>query len=39
MLSEDPARAFYGPGHVFAAAEIGAIQVSVLLLLYCRCVL
>lgn len=26
MLSEDPARAFYGPGHVFAAAELGAIQ-------------
>ncbi len=26
MLSNDPARAFYGPGHVFAAAELGAIQ-------------
>ena len=26
MLAEDPARAFYGPGHVFAAAELGAIQ-------------
>ena len=35
MLSEDPARAFYGPGHVFAAAEIGAIQVGALLL--CQC--
>jgi hypothetical protein len=23
MLSTDPARAFYGPGHVFAAAELG----------------
>ena len=28
MLSEDPARAFYGPGHVYAAAELGAIQVG-----------
>lgn len=26
MLSNDPARAFYGPGHVLAAAELGAIQ-------------
>jgi protein pelota len=26
MLAEDPGRAFYGPGHVFAAAELGAIQ-------------
>lgn len=26
MLSSDPARAFYGPGHVLAAAELGAIQ-------------
>lgn len=26
MLAGDPARAFYGPGHVFAAAELGAIQ-------------
>ena len=26
MLADDAARAFYGPGHVFAAAEIGAIQ-------------
>lgn len=26
MLSSDPARAFYGPGHVLAAAEMGAIQ-------------
>ncbi len=27
MLGTDPARAFYGPGHVLAAAELGAIQV------------
>mmetsp|Transcript_29216 Transcript_29216/g.64627 ORF Transcript_29216/g.64627 Transcript_29216/m.64627 type:complete len:382 (+) Transcript_29216:312-1457(+) len=26
MLSDEPARALYGPGHVFAAAELGAIQ-------------
>lgn len=26
MLASDPARAFYGPGHVVAAAELGAIQ-------------
>lgn len=26
MLASDPARAFYGPGHVAAAAELGAIQ-------------
>jgi hypothetical protein len=26
MLAADPARAFYGPGHVLAAAELGAIQ-------------
>lgn len=26
-LGNDSARAFYGPGHVFAAAELGAIQV------------
>jgi protein pelota len=26
MMSEDASRAFYGPGHVFAAAEVGAIQ-------------
>lgn len=26
MLSNSPARAFYGPGHVAAAAELGAIQ-------------
>eukprot|EP00887_Chlorella_sp_A99_P003861 scaffold11.g3861.t1 len=26
MLAHDPARAFYGPGHVFAAHELGAIQ-------------
>ncbi|GIL62954.1 hypothetical protein Vafri_17101 [Volvox africanus] len=27
LLSTDSSRAFYGPGHVFAAAELGAIQV------------
>lgn len=26
MLSQDSARAFYGPGHVRAAHELGAIQ-------------
>ena len=26
MLGNEPARAFYGPGHVFAAHELGAIQ-------------
>ena len=26
MLGHDPARAFYGPGHVRAAHEVGAIQ-------------
>lgn len=26
MMARDPARAFYGPGHVFAAAETGAIE-------------
>jgi len=26
MLGSDPSRAFYGPGHVLAAAELGAIQ-------------
>lgn len=26
MLAHDSSRAFYGPGHVFAAAEVGAIQ-------------
>mmetsp|Transcript_3525 Transcript_3525/g.8394 ORF Transcript_3525/g.8394 Transcript_3525/m.8394 type:complete len:114 (-) Transcript_3525:376-717(-) len=26
MLSNCPARAFYGPGHVNAAAELGAVQ-------------
>jgi len=30
MLAEDPGRAFYGPGHVFAAAELGAIQTLML---------
>lgn len=28
MLSDDPSRAFYGPGHVLAAAELGAVQVG-----------
>ncbi|KAG2437379.1 hypothetical protein HXX76_006031 [Chlamydomonas incerta] len=27
LLATDSTRAFYGPGHVFAAAELGAIQV------------
>eukprot|EP00198_Chlamydomonas_reinhardtii_P005586 XP_001694922.1 Dom34 protein [Chlamydomonas reinhardtii] len=27
LLATDATRAFYGPGHVFAAAELGAIQV------------
>ncbi|KAG2487184.1 hypothetical protein HYH03_014162 [Edaphochlamys debaryana] len=27
LLATDSSRAFYGPGHVFAAAEMGAIQV------------
>jgi hypothetical protein len=26
MLTADSSRAFYGPGHVLAAAELGAIQ-------------
>jgi protein pelota len=26
MMTADSARAFYGPGHVLAAAELGAIQ-------------
>lgn len=26
MLASDPSRAFYGPGHVYAAHELGAIQ-------------
>jgi protein pelota len=26
MLGADSSRAFYGPGHVLAAAELGAIQ-------------
>jgi protein pelota len=30
MLSNDPSRAFYGPGHVVAAAELGAIQTLLL---------
>ena len=28
MLGSDPARAFYGPGHVRAAHELGAVQVG-----------
>ena len=27
MLAQDSSRAFYGPGHVHAAHELGAIQV------------
>ena len=27
MLSSDPSRAFYGPGHVTAAHQLGAIAV------------
>ncbi len=30
MLGQDSARAFYGPGHVRAAAELGAIQMLLL---------
>jgi len=30
VLAEDPARAFYGPGHVAAAAELGAIDTLLL---------
>ncbi|CAG9464990.1 unnamed protein product [Pedinophyceae sp. YPF-701] len=30
MLGKDSARAFYGPGHVFAAAEQGAVQTLLL---------
>lgn len=30
MLSQDSSRAFYGPGHVFAAHELGAIQTLLL---------
>lgn len=30
MLGQDSARAFYGPGHVRAAAELGAIQTLLL---------
>lgn len=30
MLANDSARAFYGPGHVFAAHELGAIQTLLL---------
>eukprot|EP00890_Picochlorum_soloecismus_P006742 jgi/Picsp_1/893/NSC_04379-R1_protein pelota homolog len=30
MLASDSARAFYGPGHVFAAHELGAIQTLLL---------
>ena len=30
MNSRDPSRAFYGPGHVFAAAELGAVATLLL---------
>lgn len=30
MMGNDPARAFYGPGHVWAAHELGAIQTLLL---------
>jgi protein pelota len=30
MMSADPSRAFYGPGHVRAAAEMGAVQTLLL---------
>ena len=30
MMSGDPSRAFYGPGHVRAAAELGAVQTLLL---------
>jgi protein pelota len=30
MMSADPSRAFYGPGHVRAAAELGAVQTLLL---------
>lgn len=30
MMGSDPARAFYGPGHVWAAHELGAIQTLLL---------
>ena len=30
MVGKDPARAFYGPGHVFAAAELGAVATLLL---------
>ncbi len=30
MLAADPARAFYGPGHVRAAAELGAVATLLL---------
>jgi protein pelota len=30
MLGADSARAFYGPGHVRAAAELGAVQTLLL---------
>ncbi len=29
MMGSDPARAFYGPGHVKAAHAVGAVQVCV----------
>ena len=30
MNGRDPNRAFYGPGHVFAAAELGAVDTLLL---------
>ena len=30
MVSRDPTRAFYGPGHVFGAAELGAVATLLL---------
>ncbi len=37
MLASDPSRAFYGPGHVFAAAELGALRRDVLYCCALRC--
>ena len=37
MLAADPARAFYGPGHVAAAAELGAIQTLLISGRFCFC--
>jgi len=40
MMAKDSARAFYGPGHVFAANEIGRLSVylCVFLCYICVCV-